>query len=595
MKGIIPVLILSMLLTAFLALSVKPVKADGETVYIMADGSITPSTAPISTLDNVTYRLTDNIADETIVVQKDNILLDGAGYRLHGNASSSVPYFESGTGIDLSERINVTVRNTQITAFNLGIVLNGSSSCIVCGNNITDNGEGIWLNSSSNNIISRNNVVGNYDSGIVLAYSSGSNSVSENDVKANSVHGIVLYFFSDSSISGNNITANSYDGIILYSSLNNNVSGNNLTANRYNGIGLAYSDDNIISGNNITDNNCNGVYLGSSGVNSICGNDVTKNQCGVYLSSSYKYGSGYNSISGNNITDNNVYGIKLDFASNYNGISGNNITDNGCGIELILLSSNNMIYHNNFIDSGQAASVDTSSTNAWDDGYLSGGNYWSDYNGTDLYRAPYQNETGSDGIGDTPCIIDSNNTDNYPLIIPWTPTSYDVALISVVSAKTVIGGGFSCNVAVQVANNGKCPETFNITAYASTIVIGTQQVTNLNATTRMALTFTWNTIGLAPGNYTINAYAMPVPGETDKANNNCTGGWVIVSIIGDITGRSGWPDGKVDILDVAYVAKSYLSQPGNSLWKPNADVNNDGTINIIDISIVAGQFGQHYP
>ncbi len=59
--------------------------------------------------------------------------------------------------------------------------------------------------------------------------------------------------------------------------------------------------------------------------------------------------------------------------------------------------------------------------NAWDIGYPSGGNYWSDYNGSDLLSGPYQNETGGDGIGDTPYVIDVNNMDKYPLMEPWSP------------------------------------------------------------------------------------------------------------------------------------------------------------------------------
>lgn len=59
--------------------------------------------------------------------------------------------------------------------------------------------------------------------------------------------------------------------------------------------------------------------------------------------------------------------------------------------------------------------------NFWDNGYPTGGNYWSDYNGTDFYGGPHQNETGSDGIGDTPyCILLGNrtmNVDNYPLFL----------------------------------------------------------------------------------------------------------------------------------------------------------------------------------
>jgi hypothetical protein len=57
------------------------------------------------------------------------------------------------------------------------------------------------------------------------------------------------------------------------------------------------------------------------------------------------------------------------------------------------------------------------STNFWDDAYPSGGNWWSNYNGTDVYSGSHQNITGSDGIGDTPYIIDSSNQDRYPLSI----------------------------------------------------------------------------------------------------------------------------------------------------------------------------------
>jgi hypothetical protein len=72
-------------------------------------------------------------------------------------------------------------------------------------------------------------------------------------------------------------------------------------------------------------------------------------------------------------------------------------------------SSNNSILHNNFIDNlWPIRSV--YSRNTWDDGYPSGGNYWTDHNPLDENK---------DKIGDTPYIMDENNADRYPLIYPF--------------------------------------------------------------------------------------------------------------------------------------------------------------------------------
>jgi len=61
------------------------------------------------------------------------------------------------------------------------------------------------------------------------------------------------------------------------------------------------------------------------------------------------------------------------------------------------------------------------STNVWDDGYPSGGNYWSDHVTVDDYCGFNQDEPGSDGIVDEPYIINYCTRDNYPLVEPWSP------------------------------------------------------------------------------------------------------------------------------------------------------------------------------
>jgi parallel beta-helix repeat protein len=145
-------------------------------------------------------------------------------------------------------------------------------------------------------------------------------------------------------------------------------------------------------------------------------------------------------VSGNNVTANSSVGIFLEGSSG-NVLSGNKVTANVYGIFLDG-SSNNTFYHNNFIRIGNAAHAKQvyqfGSSNTWDNGYPSGGNYWSDYTGVDEKSGSYQNLTGSDGIGDTPYIIDANNIDRYPLMGPfhtfsvgtWNGTAYSVNTVS---------------------------------------------------------------------------------------------------------------------------------------------------------------------
>jgi hypothetical protein len=97
--------------------------------------------------------------------------------------------------------------------------------------------------------------------------------------------------------------------------------------------------------------------------------------------------------------------------------------------------------------------------NTWDNGYPSGGNYWSDNGGADSYSASYQNETGSDGIGDAPYVIDSNNTDRYPLMGPIE--SFVVGTWNgIVCSVDIVSNSTISNMLIDVA--GKMI-SFNIT------------------------------------------------------------------------------------------------------------------------------------
>jgi nitrous oxidase accessory protein NosD len=102
------------------------------------------------------------------------------------------------------------------------------------------------------------------------------------------------------------------------------------------------------------------------------------------------------------------------------------MSGNSVGMRLLDGANHNTIRHNNFVNNNVQVYVQSSYNNIWNDGYPSGGNYWSDYGGVDLYGGLYQNEVGSDGVGDTPYAIDANNMDRWPLMTQWIELLADI-------------------------------------------------------------------------------------------------------------------------------------------------------------------------
>jgi hypothetical protein len=102
----------------------------------------------------------------------------------------------------------------------------------------------------------------------------------------------------------------------------------------------------------------------------------------------------------------------------------------------------------------------------------------------------------------------------------------DVAVVSVTPSLTQVGIGEPVNITVMVKNDGSVTETFDVTTYyenaAGNYTIGIKTVNNLAPGDIETLIFTWDTSGIAGGNYTIRAVAETVSGETNTANNEIT-------------------------------------------------------------------------
>ena len=174
----------------------------------------------------------------------------------------------------------------------------------------------------------------------------------------------------------------------------------------------------------------------------------------------------------------------------------------------------------------------------------------------------------------------------------------DLAVVSVSPSKTVVGQGLNMSISVTVQNQGTGAATWNITVEANS-TIAERKTTTLSAGAFLTLTFMWNTSGYSKGRYEISAHATTAFNETDTADNSLSDGWIQVATKGDIAGQGTFPntlpDGKVDIRDLASMAKCYGALYPGPQYVANYDLNGDDKIDIKDLALAAKNYGRIDP
>ena len=180
--------------------------------------------------------------------------------------------------------------------------------------------------------------------------------------------------------------------------------------------------------------------------------------------------------------------------------------------------------------------------------------------------------------------------------------AHDVAITNATTSKQgclpvpTVCRGYTSTLFITVENHGNFTETVSVHAYVNSttgqLLVGTENLT-LNSGDSIVVTFVWNTTGLPTGNYTIHAEVDVVPDESNVENNILYDGTILVTILGDITGPAGRPDGKVDMFDIANVARRFMAESPSPDYNPNFDINDDGIINMFDIAVVARHFMEH--
>jgi len=379
----------------------------------------------------------DNMTVQNLEISNSSVgifLWDTHNSHILGNTISSNNY----VGIFLDSSNNNTIAGNNISNNYVGIGLLSSNSSTLFENAFFNNG--LWVYYSYQNTVLNNTVNGKPlvylenesdividDAGQVILINCDNMTVQNLEI-SNSTVGILLWNTHNSHILGNtissnilysiyleksckntitlnNLTSSSSDGISLSKSSNNTIRENNISYNEV-GIRLFFnSNNNLISGNAVISNNGKGIRLWQSNSNNLIENTISNNSDGIEFSDSNN-----NIISDNTISNNGIgsygYGIDLEDSSNNNFME-NIVSTNRFGIHISDFSSNNIVYHNSFINNTQNAF--DSGGNTWDNGYPSGGNYWDDYTG---------NDSNGDGIGDSPYKIYENNEDRYPFMNP---------------------------------------------------------------------------------------------------------------------------------------------------------------------------------
>lgn len=96
---------------------------------------------------------------------------------------------------------------------------------------------------------------------------------------------------------------------------------------------------------------------------------------------------------------------------------------------------------------------------------------------------------------------------------------HDIAISSVKTSKDTVFIGETVYIDVTVINNGREAESFTVSVYINETLLGTGDINALQSTSDITIRYTWDTNPFSEGNYSINAFASPVPGEVDFSDN----------------------------------------------------------------------------
>lgn len=178
--------------------------------------------------------------------------------------------------------------------------------------------------------------------------------------------------------------------------------------------------------------------------------------------------------------------------------------------------------------------------------------------------------------------------------------SHNIAVLNVTVSPLKLRAGKLSEIGYTVKNYGNVEETFQlaICQNISNVWMAPECLEPttihkysvvLSAGAEHTSTYYWNTSDANPGFHSICIRACMVPDETDASDNDFILHELFTIALEDLNA-----DGQINIIDISMVARAYGSLPDEPNWNPDADLNSDNVINILDISLIAKRFGKIY-
>ncbi|HEV2317549.1 MAG TPA: right-handed parallel beta-helix repeat-containing protein [Thermoplasmata archaeon] len=363
------------------------------------------------------YQLTGVVFSNNRLVSSQNgvYLANGSNVVVSGDDCSS--FYDKGLDIEYSGNVSIlndrasNGRGTSPTS-TAGVYTRDDANLVISGTSAVGNNYGWSDQSSVGVVVDGDNFGGTVGGGYAISLASDAEVAIARTNASHATYGI--YSFESNGIAVTNTSFNyAATGIYLGADTSVLFANDQVNQNVGNAVYLEQASQVTLTNLSMTGSgNNNAIFAQQVEALTVTGCNAVRSYYGLYLYA----GTGV-VASANNFSQ-SEYGLYLESTTGVS-ISGNSFWNDNFSFDDVGTNTG-VVDHNNFNhDRGWILAAGATAAFRWNSTYPIGGNYWSNYSGTDVKSGPGQNLSGSDRIGDTPFVLNPVTADQYPLMGTW--------------------------------------------------------------------------------------------------------------------------------------------------------------------------------